>query len=619
MAGLGRRLDMLSTLRVLAVLAYAGGLGFRYLYLLRLHHPRHYVVSDAAGLMAVAQRFLQAAEVQTIWDTVWPPGAPALLALLAGGDPGLQLAAWFQLALAALVPLLIAHATWLAAGRRAAELALIFASLHFGFIHYGGFVLSEQVFQFAVSLAFWSSVVALQQGEHTLGLGLPRRRERWLLAAYGGASGAAWAFASSVRPNALPVVASSAALVALFGGIRGKSRYLPLLAGAVLAGLLGLAPLADRCSRLSGAFCPVSNNVAMNVALGQAGEVNAVFFRNPSHPELDSGWAPPALLQHGYPETRIVPFSIFDTKEALLWVWHRFLAAPHLFLLRGIGNALDLFRLEYWPEDYGGLSRRLAVVLKEAFLLGVVVPGLFGCCLCLRRTLRSRTGSALSLWLAVLPLGLCWVAALSLGEPRYRIPFDGVFVLFAAALYVRAAPGARRRPVAGGHTWLLAFAGVLALLALVLVALVSHPQTRIAARWFDGGSVRVAAAMQERRSVADFALDKAAGDAWNSPGSYVFECEPTCPELLVALEGPLQSERIELAVDSNDAYQVTFYREGQTLGHRQFGPATDGSGLRLQEIDVRESATEGFDGLGILPLYGDGRYSVGHVRRLDGP
>ena len=70
---------------------------------------------------------------------------------------------------------------------------------------------------------------------------------------------------------------------------------------------------------------------------------------------------------------------------------------------------------------------------------------------------------------------------------------------------------------------------------LVVVALVSHPKAQIAGRWSESGTVRVAAAKQERRSAADFALDKAAGDAWDSPGSYLFDCEPTCPELLVAL------------------------------------------------------------------------------------
>ncbi|MEO8181935.1 MAG: hypothetical protein ABI895_24125 [Deltaproteobacteria bacterium] len=79
----------------------------------------------------------------------------------------------------------------------------------------------------------------------------------------------------------------------------------------------------------------------------------------------------------------------------------------------------------------------------------------------------------------------------------------------------------------------------------------------------------------------------------------------------------MQSQRIEIAVDRSDAYQVTFYREGRALGQRQFGPTTEGSDLRLEAINVPEDAAEGFDVLGILPLYGDGGYSVGHVQRRD--
>src|SRR5262249_14393846 len=155
---------------------------------------------------------------------------------------------------------------------RAGKIALALASVHFGFIHYGGFVLSEQLFQFAVSLAVWLSVLAVRAGE--LEAPGPRARRRRLV--WGAAAGAGWALATSVRPNALPIALLVA--LALLGHWlrRGERRYLPLLAGAGLGLLLGLAPLAERCTRLSHAFCPVSNNVAMNMVLGQAGEYSGI-------------------------------------------------------------------------------------------------------------------------------------------------------------------------------------------------------------------------------------------------------------------------------------------------------------------------------------------------------
>lgn len=602
--------------RILALLgatAYVLGVAARALYVLGLHHPRHFVVSDAANLMALARRLVTTPETQQVSDTIWPPGAPALLALGIRLDLTLGAAAWLQLLLSALVPLLVAHATALMAGTAAGWLALIAASLHFGFVHYAGFVLSEQLFQLAVSLALWSSVLGLRAGEAALA-SPPSAHDRWRLALLGAAPGAAWALATSLRPNALPV----AALVALALGYRWwrqRERRAPwLLLGGLLALLLGLAPLAARCTRLSGAFCPVSNNVAMNMVLGQAGEFMGLYFKNPEHPELDSGWVPPALLQHGYTRMRDVPFSIYDTREAFAWFVQRFFAAPGAFLLRAFGNALDLFRFEYWPDNPGGLNGRFVTVAKQVFFLGVLAPGLVGAVLALRRVLCSRAPSPSLVFVAVLPPALCFVAALSLGEPRYRIPFDGVFILLAAALYARARPGALRHLTPErlrGARPLLAVGGGLAFATLLLIALVSHPSTGLAAKL--GAAPPALADESETRALADFGALKTRGTDWDAPGSYLFRCTPRCPELIVPLGDPTRARRIELALDSNDAYQLTYYAAAAPLARVTLEPATRGTGLRLERV-ITPDGVPSFDALGVLPLYGDGRYSVGHVR-----
>ncbi len=95
------------------------------------------------------------------------------------------------------MPLLIAHAARLSSGDRPGDIALVMASAHFGFIHYGGFFLSEQLFQFTVVAALWLTVLAARL--HT---SLPR----WRLIAAGG-SGIAWGLAALFRPNVLPVAA----------------------------------------------------------------------------------------------------------------------------------------------------------------------------------------------------------------------------------------------------------------------------------------------------------------------------------------------------------------------------------------------------------------------------
>jgi hypothetical protein len=419
-----------------------------------------------------------------------------------------------------------------------------------------------------------------------------------------------------LRPNALPVAALAAAALA-YRWWRQHARRAPwLLVGGLLALVLGLAPLAARCTRLSGAFCPVSNNLAMNMVLGQAGEVMGLNFKNPAHPELDTGWVPPALLQHGYTRMRDVRFSIYDTREAFGWFVQRFFSAPGAFLLRALGNALDLFRFEYWPDDPGGLNPRFVTVAKQVFFLGVLSPGLVAAVLAVRRLLCSRAASASLGLVAVLPPVLCWVAAFSLGEPRYRIPFDGVFILLAAALYARARPGARRYLVPErlrGVRPLLAAGGGLALAALVTIALVSHPSSGLAAKL--AAAPPAIAARTETRAPAELGALKRRGAEWNAPGSYVFHCSPACPELVVPFGNPVRARRVELALDHNDAYQVTYYAAGTPLARATLDPATRGSGLRLERI-ITPSGAPSFDAIGVLPLYGDGRYSLGHVRPL---
>jgi hypothetical protein len=44
-------------------------------------------------------------------------------------------------------------------------------------------------------------------------------------------------------------------------------------------------------------------------------------------------------------------------------------------------------------------------------------------------------------------------------------------------------------------------------------------------------------------------------------------------------------------------------------------PGPGGPGLRLERI-ITPSEAPSFDAIGVLPLYGDCRYSLGHVRPL---
>ncbi|HVJ17692.1 MAG TPA: hypothetical protein VM686_19860 [Polyangiaceae bacterium] len=600
-------------LRLFALLAYGIGLTLRYKYVVA-HHPRHHATSDAGELVQLADRLLSSPKAQAISDTIWPPGASAILAWLKAFEPTLGLAALVQVLLSATMPLLVAHTAWLVAGSRAASWALILSALHLGFIHYGGFFLSEQLFQFAVAVAVWLSVAALRLAEEAAISAEPRSKRLLRFGLLGAAPGLAWGFASSIRPNAAPIALLVGALLAIHAWQRREGFRFYLMGGGLVAMLLVLAPLAHRCSALSGSFCPVSNNVAMNIALGQAGELGGLEFRSPQHPELSTTWFPPALLHHGYTKTEQVPAAIYETGALLRWVWQRFRDNPAEFAVRAAGNVLDLFRFEYWPDTFAVFSRRFVTVQVQAFLLLVVVPGLMACARLSRRALGQRATSAVPLFLCGVLLAVAGVAAFSLGEPRYRIPFDGILITMAAAMFagVRSGALAKVGPSLERYTRpAVALAGATMAAMAALVITMSHPALGVG-RWLSS-SLPVASfvAKPTLSDAAEHTRVRAAGSQWDKAGNHVFTCRPHCSELRLGFHAPQSTKSVEVSVDSNDRYLVTFYRN-ETLLARTEVPVRNVSGMRVERLTVPAVAS-GFDAVGVLPLYGDGSYSLGHL------
>jgi hypothetical protein len=432
----------------------------------------------------------------------------------------------------------------------------------------------------------------------------------------GAAVGCSWVLASLLRPNALPVAACGAVALLIFSRSALPARALGAALGAALAGVLVLAAAAHRCTATAGGrFCVVSNNVAMNVALGQAGTVYGLEFRDPKHPELTTAWVPPSLLEHGYKGLGQVPASVYDAPGVFRWVAARFGEDPIAYVVRAIGNGFDLFNLGYWPDEFGRYSERTALVVRQAWSAAVFVPALFALFACARRVRRGHTRPAAVFVLGALG-GLLLSAALSLGEARYRIPFDGLWIALASAIYAGASSwhepsftpaeqlGARRLTL-----WLQA----LALCVVVAIGL-THPSLNL------GLLVpqRMAALPNRGRSdwatAAGFAAARNPGSAWDAPGNYVWRCHPDCGELRIRLGARRHARQVNVSLDHNDRYRLLFYRGGQLQAYADVPPA-DGSrpGLQTVRIDVPAPARGGIDVIGVQPLYGDGGYSLGHL------
>ncbi|MFT3922342.1 MAG: hypothetical protein QM778_07390 [Myxococcales bacterium] len=585
-------------LPALAVSAYLIGAWARLRYGLWDHPARHFVVSDAANMLEGMGRMISGG--QTRWDTIWPPGQIAFAALLSRFDATLSLASELQVMAALGVPWLVADIAGQLAGRRGFWFGLAASALHVGLIHHVGFFLSESLFQATVVLAIWLTTCALQSVRSAQTASMPG----WftLEKRLGAAAGVVWGLATLFRPNALPVLLAVScglgglAVVRLRAGLRGVVMGLLIGAGLVLA------PAVHRCSTLNQRLCPVSVNFAMNVALGQADPRAGLAFA-PADGQDYSEWYPPALVARGNTGRDRVPASIFDTHGILSWVLARVAQDPASAAIRALRNAADTFNLRAWPENYAAWSPALFQLGALLFAALVLLPATWGCVRLLRRPLESEPASWGALFGVAAVIGL---AGLSMGEARYRYPFDAWWIALAAGglFEPSAAPLGPRRAYAAGVL------GLGAGFAALLLALVFLPQTKLASRLRQADLPVLAAAPMFRRA---WELERVfpPGSAWDQ-GTTILSCDRTCQELRVAFPERPTVTTLSLSTDHNDAYRVTFYKNGAALWVADLPLRRGGAGLLHRRVAIG-SAARGFDTLGIQPLYGDGRYSVGHV------
>ncbi len=116
---------------------------------------------------------------------------------------------------------------------------------------------------------------------------------------------------------------------------------------------------------------------------------------------------------------------------------------------------------------------------------------------------------------------------------------------------------------------------------------------------------------ETRVALETLSIPKPSGSPWDAPGNAVFPSR-----LLVLLESRRTGARVlDVSLDNNDLYSLEF-RDGSRIvaALEAECEVLAGGGLRRQRIELPEPATEmGFDRILIRPIWGDGKYSVGHL------
>lgn len=389
-----------------AFLSFMGGLFFRWYYLFVLHPLTRYLYSDMKSYADLAWRLYSPGYHPAVIDVFYPPGTALFFGALIRLYPSWSIVMFAQFVMSVSIPVIIALISWELYGKRVALISLLIASLYFPFVEYAAYFLSENPFTFFFLLAFWLLVKSLKS---------PYRRRAILWGLFFGiATGVASMFRNVLL---LPIL-----FILVYLLLIGKGRI-------ILASLLGIAlvlvPVARWCTRANeGKFCVISNNGALGVLQGHYGNTGHFYFQDSAR-GLYYEFGSPASLQKGMVEKSYFSFGTYESSKVLETAWNWISRHPAQAFQLSFAHIADLFvGTIAWPTSHTA-QKPWMEAYQYLYLIFILLPAVY-------YIIRSKATDLL----LMLPLfGLLATVFITIGEPRYRIPFDSLLIILAARAY----------------------------------------------------------------------------------------------------------------------------------------------------------------------------------------
>ena len=409
-----------------------------------VNSPLLHIYSDMQGYVERGWRLAQGGPFYP-FDTFYPPGTSYVYAVVMyffGYDRGLKVLVALQPALLTASYLLLALCAMLLFGkRRLAFVVLAFCAAYFPFAAQGCFFMAEPVFMFLLALSFFIYLTTLR-GSHAAA-------KYFLL-------GLLVAFATLVKSQG-GILIVSVLLVPVFDKeAQKRARLLPLFLLAFVLPLLAQVSVNSAIMKRPSVYIAANNDY--NMYLGQSRRA-AVGCLDPVTGYFYIFYNTNTGLGYKFREAAAYPVAIWDRSFFKQKTWELWHSNPRLQVLRSLQNAFELYSINpRWP-----LRNNPQLVLPDTvsqwfFLFLVVLPALSFSFSALR--VPQERSKVFFLGLPI--LGIFGVAFISMGQPRYLLPFNYFLLLLACPFYEQAfqrRTGLVSRLV-GAFVFVVALAGV---------------------------------------------------------------------------------------------------------------------------------------------------------------
>ena len=419
---------------VITCVAIIAGTIWRWYMVYVAYRPSEHIFSDMKAYFDVARRMLIPGRIMDALDLIQPAGTSVMLAgsLFFTNSLAVADALWFTLS--AITPVFWFFTARDLFGMKVGVITGIWTAFHFTSITFASLFMSENPFTFLIAAGWMCFAKAIT--------GIPKRRWQWAAAA-----GALWGLSVLFRAQGLCLLLMLVVMAVydwMRTGMPLKSLKLQIRRPVIQA-MIGFIVVASGLglffSMRSGRPMLTSLNFGCTLLMGHLPDAAEVRFE-PAGKGYYHAYGNPAVQQRRPKERYVFPFSIEDAKSSMPAAVELFQNDPLRWIMMSVkGGGESFFGNDPWPSNQMPFANWVRLY-ESWFLLFGILPG----CAMVLHAVACKVLPLRPVAMMALPIFGVWLMSfITQGESRYRVPFDGQFIILASLMFVACWDAMRNR------------------------------------------------------------------------------------------------------------------------------------------------------------------------------